>query len=587
MEYISLSDLYTLLKRRLGLFVTVFAVLFVLGSLFSFNWSRYKSEATVEIAQPDILANYTETRKENSLESLVDLQISRLQQKVLSTASLVEIITKFDLFANERRIKPMAQLAEAMRKKISINLIGSSLANPASSSKAAAGDLAAIAFTISFSYDDPSLAQKVVNELTSRFMDEDLRQRRSKAKDTTAFLDQQLKTLEASLAEQEKKIAEFRSTNGDIRPEALSFNQQALISTQMNMHNLETQIASNIGTQGALRAQLASTDPYSRLADGGRVLTTPTAQLKALKSKQAELTSRYGPAYPDVVKINREVAALEAQIGDVNASASLQANLTDADTRLATARGSYGAANPDVKKLEKVKRGLSQELKTQRGAAGADGEGIIADADNPAYLQIVAQLHATEKQQAALEAQRGEIAAQLAKYKSAVVANPVAEQQLSALTRDYDNAQMRYRELKANRLAAAMNETIEQDSNGQRLVVINPPELPTGTSPSRLVFLLLSLFFALGAALAVVGIEPLLKGSLVGSRHVEMLLGAAPLVVLPHISTVAERQKRKVMRLRYAGASLAGLVLLAIGISVFIMPLDVLFVVIARRLGLY
>lgn len=588
MESFDLTDYLNVLRRRIRLFAAVTCAVFVLGCLFALSWSNYRSEATIEIAQPEILTSYTDTdkRQSSSLESLVDLHISRLQQKVLSTGSLVEIITKFNLYDDERRSTPMAALADKMRKKIAVKLVGSSLANPASAQKASADQLSAIAFVLSFECDNPSMAQRVTNELVSRFLDEDARQRRSKAQETTAFLDSQLKALEESLAEQEKKIAAFREANGDVRPEALSFNQQAMVSTQMGLQNLETQIAANLGSQGALRAQLAATDPYSRMVEGGRLLTTPSAQLKALKSEQAALTARYGAAHPDVQKINRQVAALEAQAGDVNLTAGLESRIADTKARLAAARSRYGAQNPDVLALEKQLHGLQSQLAVEHTKGAQNADGFVADADNPAYLQIVAQLRAAIQQGRALTAQREDMNRQLAKYKSAVVQNPAAEQQLAALSRDYDNAQVRYRELRAGKLAAEMNATIQQDRSGQRLVVINPPEMPLGTSPPRLLFFAASFVFALGAGLvSVLGLQ-LLSESVIGPRHVAQLTGAPPFVVIPHIGTQEEQEKIFRQRKRLVIGGVIGGVLLMIVFSYVVMPLDVLGAVLMRRLGL-
>lgn len=589
MEEFDLSDYITVLRRRMKLFAISSAALFVLSVIVAFSWSNYRSEATIEVAQPEILMSYTSKEAGNttSLESLVDMHISRLQQKVLSTASLVEIITKFNLYPEKRKTLPLADIADKMRAKIRIKLLSSTLANPATAQKATVGQLSAIAFDIAFDYTDPALAQNVTNELVSRFLDEDARQRRSKAQETTSFLDSQLKTLEESLAEQEQKIASFRTANGDIRPEALAFNQQAVVSTQMSLQTLEAQIASNLGSQGALRAQLAVTDPYSRVVADGKLLTTPSTQLKAMKSEQAALLAKYGPAHPDVLKINRQVAALESETGGVNVSAQLEARLADVKAKLATLRQHYGPENPDIINLQKQQQGLEKQIREERARPLNDPAGIVPDADNPAYLQILAQLRATGEQHRALSTQRDELSKQLAKYKSAVVQNPAVEQQMAALSRDYDNAQLRYRELKAKRLEAAMNETIEQDRSGQRLVVINPPELPLRTQPARLLFLVGGFVMALGGGLATVIATQLISQTVIGSRHLQSLTGASPLILLPHIGTKEEKVRLTKQSVRAALFALAGFIVVLVVFSYVVMPLDVLWSVIVRRLGLY
>jgi uncharacterized protein involved in exopolysaccharide biosynthesis len=593
MDELRPSDYLAILLRRKKLFLAVAGALFLLSFVFAARWSNYRAAATVEVAQPEVAQSLTQSAGSNpadSMESMADLHISRIQQKVLSTGSLIEIITKFNLYAKSREHTPIAAIADAMRKKIKLELVSSSLANPASAQKASADQLAAIAFVLSFDYSDPLLTQQVTNELVSRFLDEDLKERRSQAKETSDFLETQLQTLESSLAEQEKKIAAFREANGDSRPDALAFNQQAAASTEMNLQNVEGQITTNLGTQGALRAQLALTDPYSRIVGNGRdaeTLTTPSAQLKALKTQYATLTAKYGPAHPDVIRVGQQVKALEAQVGATNDTAPLEAEIADIQTKLATAQKTYGPANPDVVSLQAQLKNLEAQLAEARKEPQASASSIKQDADNPAYLQIVAELKAAEEQNRSLTVQRDALRKEQLKYQKAVAQNPAAEQQLASLSRDYDNTQLRYRELKEKKMAADMSQTIEQDRSGQRLVVIDPPELPMHTQPARILFIVGGFVLALmGGFASVVGAQ-IVSQSVVGAHHLESLVGVAPLVTIPHIKTKDEEIRFDEKKLRLIGGAALGAIVLLIVFSYAVMPLDVLWAVLMQRLGLY
>lgn len=589
MDELGLNDYIAILRRRKKVFTVVAASVFVVSLLFAFNWSNYRSMATVEIAQAEIPENITTPAGMSAgamLESLADLRISRLQQKVMSTGSLVEIITKFNLYPNERRYKPVAEIANKMQSQIKLNLISGSLANPASAQKASAGQLSAIAFKIGFDYEDPLLSQQVTNEIVTRFLDEDLKERKNQSKETSAFLDSQIKLLEASIAEQEKQIAEYKAAHGDIRPEALAFNQQALASTTISLQNLESQITTNLGSQGALRAQLATLDPYSRIVNDGQLMTTPTIQLRSLKSEQATLSAKYGPSHPDVIKINRQIASLEGQLGKGNSSAVLQSKIADVSTKLAMAEKSSGDNNPDVislrNQLEKLERQLAEEQKHPQKI-----ESVKSDADNPAYLQVVAQLRTAEEQYRALQSQKASLQAQIDKYQRAVTENPATEQQLASLSRDYENSRMRFRDLKSKKMAADMSEAVEQDRTGQHLVVINPPELPTSTHPTRIMFMVAGLFLSFACGLGCVIVLQLLSNSVASARHLESIVGAAPLVSIPHLTTMSETTKTDTNRLRAAGGTIAFAIIGLIAFSYVVMPLDVLLSIIARKLGLY
>lgn len=589
MEEFNILDFVSVFYRRKKLFVSVFAVIIILACLVAFNWSNYRSVATIEIALPEV-ATSAVTSPDGAAaerENFADRRISYLQQKVLSTGSLVEIITKYNLYASERQKKPIAAVADNMRGKIKIDLMGGTFANPASAQKVSVNQLSAIAFNISFDYGDPLLTQQVANEIVTRFLDEDIKQRRSQAKETTAFLDSQLKTIEESLAEQEKKIAEFRATYGDSRPDALAFNQQAMTSMTMSLQNLESQITANLGTQGALRGQLAAIDPYSRVVGEGQVLTTPSTQLRALKSEYAALTAKYGPEHPDVIKVSRQIDAMKSAGGKKVADVGpLRALLDESRTKLAALQKTYGDDNPEIATLKKQIKSYETQISAARKAGPAAGGQIDQEADNPIYLQTAAQLRAAVEQGEALVAQKAALQEEIKKHQTAVVQNPVVEQQMAALTRDYENGQVRYRELKARRLESAMNEAIEEDRVGQRLQIINPPEVPLHTQPSRMLFLFGGFVFAFVASIAIVGAGQLFKPAVVGAMHLESITGVAPLVTVPHIMGKFERKALSPQHLKLLGGAAALFVIGLIVVSYFIMPLDVLLSVIALKLGL-
>ncbi len=584
-----LLEYLSVLKRMKMLLASIFSFVFVASVLFALNWSNYQAIATVEVARPEISVDVIEAGSGpgaiTTAEAMADLQISRLKQKVLSTSSLAEIITKLDLYPEQRKSTPIAYVAEDMRKKVNVQLLSTSLANPASAQKASALQLSAIAFTLSFKYKDPLLAQKTVNELVTLFLDEDLKERRSTAKKTTEFLDGQINILSENLEEQEKKIAEFRAKNGDIRPDALAFNQQAAVTTTTRLLSVESELISNHGVIGALRSQLAQTDPYARIMDeSGEVLTTPAIQLRALKSQYATLTAKYGSHHPDVVKVSRQIRALQASNKPKNAGARIKAQINDVTAKLKVAEKEYGADHPDVLSLTKQLDSLNTQLEStpQDNESALD---IAGDADNPAYLQIVAQLEAAQERQSALESQKEEVKKQGEEFRKAIAQNPVAEQQMASVIRDYDNLMAMYRDLKAKKLASEMNETIEQGSIGQRLSIIEAPQVPLETSPSKKLFVLAGFMLATLSALgAVLGIQ-IMNQSIVGPNHLQSLLGVAPLVKIPHLQTIDEKIKIRELVIKLLTFFPIALLILIVLFFLIVMPFDVFWAMIAHKLS--
>jgi len=574
--------------RRKRIFILTFLLLGAFSSYFALTWSTYRSTATIQVERPDIPEGMTTpigADTSHLVEAIADQQIQQTEQVVTATANLVDIITKFDLYPGMRKNAPMADVAMAMRRKIKLSLVSTELSNPASVSRLQAGQLAAIAFDLSFTYSDPLIAQRVANELVSRFLDEDLKHRQTKSRETLALLDTQIKALEASMAEQEKKIAEFRASHPDSRPESLAMNQQATMNTYINLQAVESQLSTIEKARGDLRAQLASVDPYSRVVADGQVLTTPAIQLKALQAKYATLSAQYGQEHPDVVKLRHQIEALHSEFGSSPDTAQLQAQIRDLRTNLAAATTTYGPNHPDVLALRRQVSAAEDAL--ARVSRTLTPHNLVKkDADNPAYLMLVSQIEAADSQYASLQKQRAALRAEYERYQRNVVETPANEQTMAALTRDYDNGQLRYRELKQKRLTAEMNEQVDAGRKGARLAVIDPPALPTQTQPPRrLLFLAGLLGSLLGGLAAVIGAETLDR-SVRNAHHLADLIGAEPLVAIPYLYTEKEKRQQRWFRIRLAGVGLVALVVGIVLVDRYVTPLDIIWTNIASRFGL-
>src|ERR1700677_4937752 len=111
MEDLSLADYLAIAKWRKKYFFLTFSVMMALTLVFALCWSNYRSTATVEIEQPEVAPDMTTPIGMNPndvQEALADLRIGKIQQKVTAPASLVDIISKFNLYPGGRKVEPMA-----------------------------------------------------------------------------------------------------------------------------------------------------------------------------------------------------------------------------------------------------------------------------------------------------------------------------------------------------------------------------------------------------------------------------------------------------------------------------------------------
>jgi hypothetical protein len=110
-----------------------------------------------------------------------------------------------------------------------------------------------------------------------------------------------------------------------------------------------------------------------------------------------------------------------------------------------------------------------------------------------------------------------------------------------------------------------------------------PPEKPV--SPNRILILAIGLVLslALGAG-AVLGREAL-DASVRGPKDIRELLQVPALASIPIIVTSRERKRRRRITLFSWGGGVAALSLGLATVHFFIMPLDVLWLVLVRRFG--
>ena len=134
-------------------------------------------------------------------------RIQVMEQRTMTRDNLLAIADKFKLFPEKRALMSPSQLVELMRKSAKI----APLAQPLAFSQARDAN-PTIIFTVSFESSDPQTAAKVANELVTRILNEDLRDRTSRASDTTKFLAKEVQRLQADNAAIDARISQAKLT---------------------------------------------------------------------------------------------------------------------------------------------------------------------------------------------------------------------------------------------------------------------------------------------------------------------------------------------------------------------------------------
>lgn len=478
---LSLDDYLEILRRRWWVILIPTLVIAVGAYAYSlFLANQFTSRTLVLVEQPKVPESYVKS----VVAGDIGQRLGTMQEQILSRTRLQPIIDKFGLFKDEKGKVATEDLVDRLRKSIAVTPIQSLVST-------AAGELPG--FTISFTARDPRLAQQVCAEITSMFIEENLRLREQRAEGTTDFLRTELDQAKQNLDAQDAKLAEFKSKYLG----SLPGNEQA----QMNMlAGLSSQLDAVTGQ--LYRAQQDKAYQESLLAQ----------QLSAWQTSQ-----KSGEPRED----------------------TLERQLADAQAQLVAMEAHYTASHPDVVKLKEDVAALKRRIREKAAptnAATAQGQEPAGGTEPPEIQRLRFQLHQTETLVRDMTREQTRLKQQLGVYQGRLSMSPVVEQRYKELTRDYQSALQFYNELLAKKSQSEMATSLERRQQGEQFRVMDPADLPERPSyPNRPLFA----GGGLGVGLALgIGITLLLEfqdKSLRTEDDVQHFLGLPTLAMVPLI----------------------------------------------------
>jgi succinoglycan biosynthesis transport protein ExoP len=477
--------------------------------------SRYRSGTLILVEQPTMPKDYVTPNVNDDLQD----RLHSITQQILSRTRLLHIIDQLNLYADSHARLTADDKVERMRRDIGeIELVRD-------------GQDRVSSFYVSYSSHDPRLAQQVTSELTNLFISENLEVRQQQSEDTTNFLETQLEAARKTLSAQEGKIREFKGEH---------------------VGQLPAQVGSNLQILAGLQSQLQAEEDALNTAKQQRVyLETLANQYRSLQaSPKAENGAPAGlPAIDD------ELSKLRAQLADLSAH--------------------YTDRHPDVRKVkeqiaktEKMRAQMAADLKAKASAAQSDPTATANDAEtrdpNSPMMQLQGQLQANRVEIANREQGIKELSAKVTDYQARLNQEPVREQQLSDLTRGYDQSKANYDELLKKKNESAMATSMELLQQGERFRIIDPPSLPLKPDfPNRLKFCVIGLGIGLALGTVVAGSFEMMDDRIYEEKQFQKLLPVAVISEIPSIASVADQQlERRRLWLGWVAAAVVSVTIL-------------------------
>ncbi|WP_249144724.1 sugar transporter [Bradyrhizobium lablabi] len=203
------SFYFAVFARRWPYFIFPFLLIASVGIAGAFLWpATYLSEGKVLVQSQQIPSELVRP----TVTSAAQERIQVIQQRTMTRDNLIAIADKFQLFPEKRTLMSVTELVELMKKNTKFSAVDPQIDFKQRSRSALENPT--IVFSVGFEYPDPVVASRVANELMTRILNEDLRDRTSRATDTTKFLSREVQRLQAENTALDNKIAQLKLSQG-------------------------------------------------------------------------------------------------------------------------------------------------------------------------------------------------------------------------------------------------------------------------------------------------------------------------------------------------------------------------------------
>jgi succinoglycan biosynthesis transport protein ExoP len=479
------------------------------------SWSlptTYTSDALISAEQQKVSDLYVMENVNVNLQN----RLQSTTQQVLSYASLQAIIGRFKLYETPPRMngffKPKDPV-DQMRGDIKIELVGA---------PGYRGEF--FTFKIHYSADTPEIAQQVNTELTSLFINENVRAQRQLSENTTAFLDSELADARTKMQEQEAEVSAFKAKHAGNLPGQLQSNVQILAGLQAQLastqHALDTSKQQKIYLESLLQQYQSA---QASLGGDSAVISTQALDkvLQNLRLQIQNLRTRYTDDHPDIVALKDEIGKTEA-----------------------------------LRKQNEAEIASNHQTGKPTSAIDFSAEEGVQRGSPTAIMQLQSQLKANQLEIQNEQQHAKDLESQTTVYQGRLNLTPETEQELTVVSRGYDEAKFNYNSLLQKQTQSQLATSLGQQQQGQQFHIVDPPKLPDKPSaPNRFLISLVGL--ALGAALGL-GIATFLELTDVRFRQEKDLEGILParmLVGIPRLSTPKEDHSRVIARYMECGAA--------------------------------
>lgn len=459
-----------------------------------------------------------------------DLAASTVRTPALEQLQLIEqrLLTRANLLDIARRLQVLPDIAEMTPDQIVRAMRARTTIHTTS------GRGAATMMIASFEAPQARTAAEVLSEYLTIIQKADAGFRQGRAGETLEFFSQEVERLGQELGEKSARIIAFKQQNVDALPESLDFRMAKRSELQERLILGERDI-SRLRSQRERLLQLYETT--------GRTELVPT---------------RLGPSPEEL-------------------------QLRQLESELAEALLVFSEDNPRVKLLRGRIDILKSELATRRAPPEPTTEETSQLAE-PSLMDV--QIGEIDGEIELLEEQIMALQNEAIMLTRSIERTPEVSIALEELERDYALVENQYNAAEDRLSKAQTGDLIESRSRGQRIAVIEQPNVPNSpTKPNRVLIAGGGSFLGILAGLVLVLLLESLNTSVRRPEDLLARFGFSPITTVPYIRTRSQIVVQRGSKLAMFLTIVLGIPALIYAMHIYYLPMDLVGEKVMNKLG--
>lgn len=532
---LDVEDYIDILRRHRAWIIGPLFVGLVSGVVTAFLWpNSYSSTGTIRIVPPQV----SQRLMQSNISEEMTQRIAAIYQNLTQRENMKALIQNYNLYPDERKRLPLEDVLENMRADINLGQV-QSLASRGSNNRINV-------FSVTYSYSDRRLVQRVCQDLVSRFIDESIKARSTQSVMTTEFFKDQFELARRELEDIDNKIMALRIRNGGQLPDQEGMMMSRISSIEAGLQSTAMQISranqDKLQLQTQLRLlrdqansiqQTTTIEVPAQTAAKNQRLVELENEIRKTEALLASLRETYKETYPDVQRV----------AGYIKAKQRERDRLIE-ESEAASAATPSGPQKKVVTNPEAVRalRELTNQIATVQTAL--QNKDVEIDDLNRNLKDLQGRLKSVQ-----------------AKAETA----PAVAVEYAQLVSGREQVKRRYDDLAGKMQMSSMATDLESRKQGETLEQLEAPNIPEEPyAPKRPLIILIGVVAGLGTGVAMAAGRELRDSSLKNLKDVRAYTKLTVLGSIPFLENdFVVRRRRRLNWLAWAATLVIGILLMA------------------------